>query len=330
MSDSPGVLLVNLGTPDAPDAWSVRRYLAQFLADPRVVELPRAVWLPILYLFVLTFRPFRSARAYRKVWRDDGSPLLVFSEGLRVKVADVLATRRGAPVPVALGMTYGKPSLKDALAELRAAGCTDITCLPLYPQYSGSTTGASLDALYAAVAGERVVPALRTVNTYATEPAYIDALAASVREAWTDGEPEVLLLSFHGIPKRYVEAGDPYLAECQQTAAALRAALGLDEHRCRMSFQSRFGPDTWLGPPTDDTLEGLAKEGVKTVDVLCPGFSADCLETLEEIAMEGAEIFREAGGERLRAIPCLNDRVDHAEALVDVLERALPTNAHAR
>lgn len=302
-----GVLLVNLGTPDAPTPPAVRRYLAEFLADPRVVNLPRWLWLPILYLFVLTFRPRRSARAYAKVWRDDGSPLLVFGERLRDKVAARL------DVPVALGMTYGEPSVERALDALDV---DEVVVLPLYPQNSGTTTGASEDAVARATAGRSVTT--RTVASYATDPAYIAALAASVREAWAERTPDTLLLSFHGIPVSYVEAGDGYPAECEATAAALREALGDDGERCVLAYQSRFGPQEWLGPSTEDELKRLGALG-GSVDVLCPGFAADCLETLEEIAMEGKETFHEAGGGEFRAIPCLNDRDDHAAAIAEIL-----------
>lgn len=304
-----GVLLVNLGTPAAPTPPAVRSYLAEFLGDPRVVDLPRWLWLPILYLFVLTFRPRRSARAYRKVWRDDGSPLLVFSEGLRGKVA-----ARLDGVPVALGMTYGEPSVGQALDAL--GDVDEVVVLPLYPQNSGTTTGASEDAVARATRGRSL--SVRTVPTYATDPGYIAALAASVREAWSDREADTLLLSFHGIPVSYVDKGDRYPEECEATAAALREALDLPAERCLLAYQSRFGPQQWLGPSTEDELRRLGARG-GSVDVLCPGFATDCLETLEEIAMEGNETFNAAGGGELRVIPCLNDRDDHADAIATIL-----------
>ena len=316
-----GVVLANLGTPDAPTPGAVRRYLKEFLADPRVVELPRLLWLPILYLFVLTFRPFRSARAYQTVWTPEGSPLLLNAQAQAEGVRQSLARRLGREVPVELGMAYGNPSLPSALANLRRSGVSRVVVLPLYPQYSGSTTGSVLDRLFAELSRWRAVPAVRTVDHYSDDPGYIAALVASLRER--ENPAEHLVFSFHGVPERYVTAGDPYRAQCVATAHAVVQALELPDGAWTVAFQSRFGPDQWLEPSTEDTLKELGARGVKSVDVLCPGFSSDCLETLEEIAVEGAETFHEAGGERLHLVPCLNDRPDHVEALAEIVERNL-------
>jgi ferrochelatase len=318
MDSAAGVLLANLGTPDAPTAPALRRYLREFLSDPRVIELPRWKWWPILNLFVLTTRPKRSAALYRTVWTAEGSPLLVTGR----RQAAALAARLS--LPVALGMRYGSPSIAAAAAELVAKGCGRILLLPLYPQYAAATTASTFDAATDALRRLRAVPELRTVHQYHSEPLYVRALAASVREVWgRGGEPERLLLSFHGIPKRYAEAGDPYPRHCEETAALLAKELGLGADRCRLAFQSRFGREEWLRPYTDETLAAWGKERLASVDVLCPGFAADCLETLEEIAVQNREIFEHAGGGRFRYVPALNDRADHIEALAAVAARHL-------
>jgi len=318
------VLLANLGTPDAPTARALRPYLREFLADPRVIELPRWKWLPILHLAVLPRRPAQSAELYRKVWTAEGSPLLTTSRAQSDGLRSRLAARFGDEVRVALGMRYGRPSIAAALAELAAADCRRILVLPLYPQYSASTTGSTFDALFAELARWRWVPGLRTIETYHDEPGYVASLAASVRELWQrDGEPDLLLMSFHGMPQRYFDAGDPYFCFCQKTARLLAAELGLDAERWQLSFQSLFGKEEWLKPYTDKTVEALAKRGVRRLDVICPGFSADCLETLEEIDGLNREIFERAGGERFRYVPCLNDRGDHLDFLAALVERHL-------
>jgi ferrochelatase len=318
------VLLANVGTPDAPTYLAVRRFLAQFLLDPHVIKLSRWLWLPILYLFILPFRPLRSARAYRRIWTEDGSPLLIHGRAQARGVQSSLRARFGDDIHVALGMSCGTPSLDAALGRLRAAGCRRVVCLPLYPQASETTTGGVREQLTrqadAVPASEAL--AVEFLPSYPTSSAYIRALAASVREAWAEGEPDVLLLSFHGIPCSYVAAGDDYPDECEATAAALRAELGLGEDRVRLAYQSRFGPTEWIGPSFLDSLDALAGSGLKRVDVLCPGFSADCLETLEEIGISGAEHFAALGGE-LRLIPCLNGRADHIEALAGMVGEAL-------
>ncbi|MEK8090252.1 ferrochelatase [Thermithiobacillus plumbiphilus] len=318
-----GILLVNLGTPDAPTAPATRRYLKEFLSDPRVVEIPQAVWLPILNGVILNTRPARSAKLYRKIWLPEGSPLLVYSQRQAQKLASVLADG-GTPVTVELGMRYGNPSIPDAMARLKAAGCDRILVLPLYPQYAASTTASTFDAVSRELTRYRRIPALRMVTRYPDHPGYIDALAASVREHWAaHGKPERLLMSFHGLPKRSIDLGDPYYHECQLTGRLLADALDLPEDGYLITYQSRFGRAEWLQPYTVPTLEAWAKAGIKRVDVICPGFPADCLETLEEIAMGGKESFLAAGGEQFRYIPALNEREDWIAALARIAREEL-------
>lgn len=319
-----GVLLTNLGTPDAPDAPSLRRYLAEFLGDPRVVEQPRWFWLPILYGIVLNVRPRKSAEAYAKIWWDEGSPLLVIARRQAAAVQRALDATVERPVHVALAMRYGQPSLNSGLEELRAAGCSQVLLFPLYPQYSASTTATTFDKVTAILRGWREQPQLRTITRYHDEPGYIRALAESVRRHWDQhGRGERLMLSFHGIPKRYVKNGDPYPRDCGITAQLLAAELGLARGDWKVCFQSRFGREPWLQPYTDKTLEAWAAEGVKSVDVICPGFSADCLETLEEIAIGNRELFEAHGGQRLSYIPALNDDAAHIEMLTGLIKREL-------
>ncbi len=315
-----GVLLTNIGTPDAPTPGAVRRYLREFLSDRRVVDLPRALWLPILYLFVLTFRPLRVAKLYRAIWTENGSPLLDIMKRQAAALEPVLRERAGRDVHVRLGMSYGNPSMRAGLEALRDAGCRRVVVLPLFPQHSSSTSGSTFDAVARVLASWPNLPELVFVRDYHHHPGYIAALAASVRELWQrDGEPERLLLSFHGIPQRYARQGDPYAEQCAHTTQLLREALGLGEDRCFSSFQSRFGPEPWLQPYTDETLRAWGREGVRHVDVVCPGFAADCLETLEEIQVQNRNFFVEAGGERLRYVPALNARPDHIDTLADVV-----------
>lgn len=317
-----GVLLVNLGTPEAPTASSIRRYLAQFLSDPRVVELPRALWLPILYGFVLPLRPRRLAHAYASIWREDGSPLLAISRQQTAALRVALNKALGCEIPIALGMTYGQPSIAAALAELEAQQVRRLLLLPLFPQYSGSTTGAALDALFIEFARRRWPPELRTVNGYHDHAAYIDALAASVcAHRQTQGSGEHLLMSFHGIPQRYVDDGDPYFAQCRETAQRLAEALGLAADAWSIAFQSRFGKAAWTAPATDATIVALAQAGVKTLDVICPGFAADCLETLEEVQLRYAADFAAASGAALRYVPALNADPAHVETLAAIVAR---------
>ncbi|QVL51048.1 MAG: ferrochelatase [Thiocapsa sp.] len=317
-----GVLLANLGTPDAPSVPAVRRYLAEFLADPRVVELPRALWLPILHAVILRVRPARSAKAYRAVWAEDGSPLLSIARRQAAAVQTRLSERFVGPVKVALGMRYGNPSIPAALAELRQANARRVLVFPLYPQYSGSTTASVFDAVTRELQRWRWLPELRFINQYHDEPAYIDAVAESIRNHWAEqGEPERLLFSFHGIPKDYFENGDPYFCHCQKTARLVTDRLGLPSDRWALTFQSRVGFKEWLKPYTDETLKAWGAEGVRSVQVLSPGFSADCLETIEEIDEENRGYFLGAGGKEFSYIHCLNDAASHIEMLAGLVER---------
>ncbi len=315
-----GVLLTNLGTPDAPTAPALRRYLREFLSDPRVIELPRWKWLPILNLFVLTTRPAKSAALYHEVWTDAGSPLLVITRKQAAGLAERLAAVVGSPLHVAIGMRYGNPSIAAGLAELERLGCTRVLVLPLYPQYAAATTGSTFDALAAALVRRRRVPELRTIHSYHDHPAYVGALAASIRETWAaGGEPERLLFSFHGIPQRYFDGGDPYHCHCHKTARLVTEELGIGRDRTIVAFQSLFGREEWIKPYTDVTVRGLAAAGVRSLDVVCPGFAADCLETLEEIDVQNRAFFEAAGGERFRYVPALNDRPEHLDALAAIV-----------
>jgi ferrochelatase len=319
-----GVLMVNLGTPDSPDRSAVRRYLKEFLWDPRVVEVPRPIWWFLLNGVILNTRPGRSAKAYAKVWTDQGSPLLVVSQQQRDALADKLNERLGWPIPVELGMRYGEPSIPRALQALRDQDVRQVLVLPLYPQYSATTTASVFDAVTDELKRWRWIPELRFVNHYHDHPAYIAALADSVRHHRAEhGDADRLLMSFHGIPVQYFHDGDPYHCECQKTGRLLAESLGLTSEQWQLSFQSRLGPKQWLNPYTDKTLEELAANGVKSVQVICPGFSADCLETLEEIAMENRDTFLEAGGERYEYIPCLNASDAHMDMLVSLTEQHL-------
>ena len=317
-----GVLLANLGTPEAPTTAAVRRYLAEFLADPRVVDLPRWLWMPLLHGVILNVRPRRSAHAYAKIWTPEGSPLLLHSRAQAEALAETLETRAPGRFRVALGMRYGSPSVASALQELAAANARRLLVLPLYPQYSAPSTASVFDAVGAELAQWRWVPELRSIADYHANETYLEALANSVREyRATHGSGEVLLVSFHGIPERYFLAGDPYFCQCQATAQRLVAKLGLAPHEYRVTFQSRFGREKWLEPYTDITLQELARGGTRRVDVVCPGFAADCLETLEEIAVQNAELFEAAGGSALHYIPALNTRPDHLAMMVELIER---------
>ena len=323
-SETLGVLLANLGTPTAPTTPAVRRYLAEFLWDPRIIELPRPLWWLILHGVILRFRPRRSAEAYAKVWTDEGSPLLVWSKKQRAGLEKMLAASLPAPVHVALGMRYGEPSIESALEELRQANVRRLLVLPLYPQYSATTTGSTFDAVAAALSRWRWLPELRMVTDYHDAPGYVDALAASVREHWAaHGRGEHLVMSFHGLPRRYLESGDPYHCYCHHTGRLLAAALGLADGAWSVSFQSRVGREEWLRPYTDEHLKALAGGGMKRADIVCPGFSADCLETLEEIGEENAGYFTEAGGERLSYVPALNARNDHLGFLTQLVLKNL-------
>jgi ferrochelatase len=321
-----GVLLANLGTPEAPTAAALRPYLREFLTDPRVIELPRWKWRPILELFVLTRRPQKSAALYRKIWTAEGSPLLATARRQRAAVEAALGERVASPFHVALGMRYGRPAIGDALAELEGKGCRRLLFLPLYPQYSAAATASTFDALAAELVRRRRVPELRTILGYHDEPGYVEAVAASIREAWdAGGEPAKLLFSFHGIPRRYFRAGDPYHCLCWKTARLVAERLGIGRDRWEVAFQSRFGREEWLKPYTDETVKAMARAGVGRLDVVSPAFSADCLETLDELDGLNREFWVEAGGrsEDYRYLPCLNDRPDHVRFLADLIERHL-------
>jgi len=304
------LLLANLGTPSAPTAPAVSRYLGEFLADPRVVQLPRLFWLPLLRLVVLPLRSRRVAHNYAEIWMDGGSPLEVHTRGLADAVRPLLTG-----VHVEHVMRYGEPSLARRLRELRAENAR-VLVLPLYPQYSTTTTASMGDVI------AREFPAARMLLDYHADPAWVEAVAASIRRHWdNNGRGDRLLFSFHGIPQRVVDQGDPYERQCHASAAAIASALGLSPADWTLTFQSRFGGGKWLSPATDATVRALPAEGVKRVDVVCPGFSADCLETLEEISMQNAEFFREAGGETLSYIPCLNAEPAHAQVIAALAAR---------
>jgi len=318
-SDSTGILLVNLGTPDAPTTAAVRRFLKQFLSDPRVIEYPRLLWWLILNGVILRIRPSRSAAAYREIWTEDGSPLLLHSRNLVDGVRARLATR--ADCHVELGMTYGEPSIASAIDKLQSAGARRLLVLPLYPQYSGTTTASVFDAVSNKLQTMRWIPETRFINQYHDADGYIRALASSIREYWQENERgDHLLLSFHGVPKYTLDGGDPYLCQCQETGRLVAEALELDEGEWTLSFQSRVGREEWLQPYTDATVADLGNSGVGRLDVACPGFSADCLETLEEIAMQNAGFFTAAGGESLHYVPALNARDDHVDFLTTLVE----------
>jgi ferrochelatase len=313
-----GVLLINLGTPDAPDAGAVRRYLGEFLSDRRVVELSPLLWQPILRGVVLRTRPRKSAHAYQQVWREDGSPLAAITRAQAMALTDAF----GPDVIVDHAMRYGRPKIADTIASLKARGCERILIAPLYPQYCAATTATANDAAFAVLAGMRWQPAIRTLPPYHDDPAYIAALAASIEAgiAALDFVPERLIASFHGMPKRTLLLGDPYHCHCQKTARLLAEKLGRE---VTIAFQSRFGAAKWLEPATDVMLADLAREGVRRVAVVAPGFSADCLETLEEMAIRGRDTFIESGGESFAYLPCLNDSAEGIEMLRIVLAREL-------
>lgn len=318
-----GVLLTNVGTPAAPTASALRPYLAQFLGDERVIEYPPWLWRPLLHGVILNTRPRRSARLYQRVWTEEGSPLLVILRRQAERLQEALAALP-VPVRVAVGLRYGDPSIAAGLRELDAAGARRVLAFPLYPQYSATTTATSLDAVFDELKTWRWMPELRTINHYHDRPDYIAALAASVRQHWAaSGRPQRLLISFHGIPRDYFTDGDPYYCECQKTARLLVAALALEPEEYAVTFQSRFGPSEWLQPYTDRTLEAWGRQGLAHVDALCPGFSADCLETVDEVGTEGGHAFREAGGGELHYIPALNDRPDHIAVLAGIIREHL-------
>ncbi len=319
-----GVLMVNLGTPTAPTPRAVRRFLAEFLHDHRVVELSRWLWCPLLHFVILPFRGGRSARAYASIWTPTGSPLKVFTERLVAGVARAFGSGSDTPVDVRMAMRYGEPAVASVMRDLRAAGCTRLLVLPLYPQYSATTTASTFDACARELMNWRDQPALHFVRDYALDPGWLDAVAESIREHWRmHGRGERLLLSFHGIPAAFDRAGDPYRLQCEASAAALRLRLGVDAAFAPLTFQSRLGRAQWLAPYTDATLREMGADGIGTVDVACPGFAVDCLETLEEIAIMNRDGFLHAGGKALRCVPCLNDSPAHIDALTALIRREL-------
>jgi len=316
-----GILLVNLGTPNSPEPAAIRRYLAEFLSDPRVVEIPAWLWKPVLHGIVLRRRAARIASRYASIWMAGGSPLLIHSQRQAAGV-QALLTARALPVRVALAMRYGQPSLAQALDRLRDQGCERILTLPLYPQYAASTTATVVDAMGRLLTRLRDQPELRFIKRFHIDPGYIGALSARIRAYWQKhGEPDKLLMSFHGLPCRCVNLGDPYQRDCMQTAHALAERLALAQDRYVVAFQSRFGAGRWLEPGTEPTLRALARAGTARVDVVCPGFVADCIETLEEINQAGRAAFMAEGGGQLHYIPALNDDPIWIAALGDLIER---------
>jgi ferrochelatase len=334
--DHTAILLVNLGTPDAPTTPAVRRYLKQFLSDPRVVEIPKAVWWFILNLVILPFRSKQSAKKYASIWTSEGSPLKVHTQAQAMLLRGALGERGHGALTVAMAMSYGSPAIPDVLARLKADGCERILVLPAYPQYSGATTASVFDAVFNYFRKVRNMPELRFVKQYHDHEMYIDALRDSVLKHWeANGRPQKLVMSFHGVPKRTLMLGDPYHCQCHKTARLLAAKLRLTKDEYLVTFQSRFGRAEWLQPYTAPTLQKLAREGVERVDLMCPGFSSDCLETLEEISMEAREDFIAAGGKQFGYIPCLNESPKWIAALAEIAEQHMigwPTmmTAHQR
>lgn len=319
-----GVLITNLGTPEQPTASALRKYLREFLSDPRVVEIPRLVWMIILHGIILRVRPAKSAKLYQSIWTEQGSPLMVISQQQRDKIEQQLKPKYGDDIVVDLAMRYGEPSIGSALKAFQKQGVNNIVVLPLYPQYAGPTTGSTFDAVVSEVQKWRWIPSIHFLSSYHDHPLYIAALANSVREHFeTHGKPEKLVLSYHGMPKLFHTQGDPYYCFCVKTTRLLAETLGLEETDYVMTFQSRFGKAEWLKPYTDETLEQLAQDGCKKVAIMSPAFSADCLETLEELIEENREVFLEAGGEAYSYIPALNDRDDHIDALCSMVEKGL-------
>jgi ferrochelatase len=319
-----GVLLANLGTPDGYDYWSMRRYLNEFLSDRRVIDYSPWIWQPLLQLVILTKRPFSSGANYKSIWNEEKgeSPLMTITKSQTEKIRKLLVDRYGDDVVVDFCMRYGNPSTKSKVRALAEQGCQRIVFFPLYPQYAGATTATANDQLFRALMEEKWQPTVRTVPAYFDDPVYIDALAQSVERAYAalDHEPDVLVASYHGVPKRYLMEGDPYHCQCQKTTRLLRERLGWEKDRIVTTFQSRFGPEEWLKPYTVEEVARLAEAGKKRIAVIAPAFSADCIETLEEINEEIRESFEHAGGERFTYIPCLNDDTAHVEALVKVIE----------
>ncbi|MBI5430359.1 MAG: ferrochelatase [Nitrosomonadales bacterium] len=315
-----GILLVNLGTPDAPTAAAVRPYLKEFLGDPRVVEIPKAIWWFILNGIILNTRPKKSAAKYASIWMKEGSPLRVYTEKQATLLQGYLSQRTQAPVVVDFAMSYGNPSVASVMQKLKEQNCQRILVVPMYPQYAASATATVFDLVFGAMQKIRNTPALRTIKHFHDHPGYIKALANNINDYWMKhGRPEKLVMSFHGVPQFSLDKGDPYHCECHKTGRLFAEQLGLKPDQYAVSFQSRFGKAEWIKPYTTATLLELGKQKTKRVDVVCPGFVADCLETLEEIAMEGKEDFQHAGGGEYHYIPCLNDRDDWMHALTDLV-----------
>ncbi len=311
-----GILLANTGTPAAPTPQAVRRYLAQFLSDGRVIDYPRWLWLPLLHGVILNTRPRRSARLYRRIWTPEGSPLLTIGLSLAEKLAAAVTAQLSRPVDVIAGMRYGEPSIPVGLRQLRASGVGDILILPLFPQYSTTTTASIFDAVFAELSTWGWIPSLKTISDYHAHPAYIRVLADQIRRG---GDAEKLLFSYHGIPQRYVREGDPYAEQCQSTTELLVRELGLEPGGWEAAYQSRFGPEAWVKPYVDELLDQWGRAGLSGLRVVCPGFAVDCLETIDEIGREGKEIFQSAGGGSFQYIPALNDSDAHVNALVEII-----------
>ena len=322
--DKVGVLITNLGTPEAPTKKALKVYLKEFLSDPRVVEVPRLIWWMILNLVILNIRPARSAKAYQTVWSDQGSPLMVHTQNQCEALKKQLQGRFGDNLEVEFAMRYGQPSVSQVTDNMLQKGVRKLLVLPLYPQYCGSTTGSTFDALASDFSQRRWLPELRFVNHYCDDEGYIDALASKIQVHWDKhGRADKLLFSYHGIPKRYLTNGDPYHCQCYKTTRLVAEKLGLNEQEYMTSFQSRFGREEWLKPYTDETLKSFPSQGIKSVQVVCPGFSADCLETIEEIGEENREYFEHAGGERYEYIEALNSDPEHINALTELVSKHL-------
>jgi ferrochelatase len=318
------VLLINLGTPDAPTPRAVRRYLGQFLSDPRVIEIPRVLWLPILHAFVLNSRPRKSAQKYASIWTSEGSPLRVHTESQARLLRGHIESRVAMPLTVEFAMRYGEPSIGGTLARLMSEGCERVLVLPMYPQYAAATTASALDQVAELLRRTRNVPEIRLVKHFHDHPSYIGALASLVQDHWRQsGRPDKLVMSFHGLPRFSLARGDPYHSECHETAHLLAGRLELSESEWQITFQSRFGRAEWIEPHTASTLADYGRRGVRRVDVICPGFVADCLETLEEIGIEGRKIFLGAGGRDFHLLSCLNERDDWIRALGDIAHQHL-------
>ena len=311
-----GVLIAYLGTPDSPDVLSVRRYLKEFLSDPRIIEVPKIIWWFVLNIFILNFRSFNSARLYKSIWTDGGSPLLVNCIKIKEKVQKSLPSN----YQVALGMRYGNPSIKSALNELKEANCRDIEVITLFPHYSATTVGSIFDAVSTEIKSWRWVPSVKFLNSYHDNPLLIEILSKRIKKSFeSQGKPDKLVFSYHSIPKKYFDSGDPYHCLCQKTSRLIAEKLSLDEKDYITAFQSRFGPSEWLKPYTSETMKSLPREGIKSVQVVSPGFGVDNLETLQEIDIENKEYFEDAGGENFHYIPCLNDDDDHVEFLISLI-----------